>query len=173
MMAKMNRKNKLKKAIYPGSFDPITFGHLDIINRAICVADHLLIAVAIDNMKSSIFSYEERMDMIRHEIAKIKNTDCIIEVASFDGLLVNFARNNEASLIIRGLRAISDFEYEFQMSCLNSKLAAEIQTIFLPASEKTHFVSSRLVKEVYRLGGDVSDCVSDYVSHKLSLYYNR
>ena len=152
-----------KIGIYPGTFDPITYGHMDIIYKALKVVDKLIIAVAIDGIKIPLFTSEEREEMIKSSTVEMS----AIEVKSFNGLLVDFATQQNVSVIVRGLRAISDFEYEFQMSCMNSKLASHIQTIFLPASEKTHFVSSRIVKEVYRLGGDVSGFVSEHIKDRL------
>ena len=157
----------MKIAIYPGTFDPITFGHLDIIRRASELFDHLIIAAAKDNYKNPLFSLEERVQLIKEEtehLNKLKN----ISVEKFEGLLVNFAEKKNAKVIIRGLRAVSDFEYEFQMFGMNSKLNSEIQTIFLPASETNHFIASRLVKEVARLGGDISKFVSKNVAQKLT-----
>ncbi|AIL64914.1 Phosphopantetheine adenylyltransferase [Rickettsiales bacterium Ac37b] len=152
-----------KIGIYPGTFDPITYGHMDIISRALKVVDKLIIAVAIDGTKMPLFMPDERVEMVQVSTIDMSS----VQVKSFSGLLVDFATQQGASVIVRGLRAISDFEYEFQMSCMNSKLASHIQTIFLPASEKTHFVSSRIVKEVYRLGGDVSGFVAEHIKEKL------
>jgi pantetheine-phosphate adenylyltransferase len=149
----------MKIAIYPGTFDPITFGHLDIIRRAADLFDHLIVAAAKDNYKNPLFSLEERVSMIESEIKKLpqgKN----ISVEKFEGLLVEFASKKGAKAIVRGLRAVSDFEFEFQMFGMNSQLNPTIQTIFLPASESNHFIASRLVKEVARLGGDVSKFIS-------------
>lgn len=158
-------KNFPRIAIYPGTFDPITFGHLDIIKRAIQIVDHLIIAVAKDSAKKPLFSMDERAKIIKEEIEAFNHSQ--ISVMTFEGLLVDFAKNQNATIIIRGLRAVSDFEYEFQMSAMNSKLNGEIQTIFLPASEDYHFTASKLVKEIARLNGDVSQFVSDNVSKKL------
>ena len=154
-------------AIYPGTFDPITYGHIDIIKRALRIVDHLIIAVAQDNNKNPLFSLEERAKIVENEVKNLAENTKKIEVKSFSGLLVNFAQENNAKIIIRGLRAVSDFEYEFQMSGMNSRLDKNIQTIFLPASESTQFVASKLVKEIARLDGDVDDFVSDFVKEEL------
>jgi len=161
----------MKIAIYPGTFDPITFGHLDIIRRAADLFDHLIVAAAKDNYKSPLFTLDERLEMIELEVKKsqIKN----ISIEKFEGLLVDFAEKKGAKAIVRGLRAVSDFEFEFQMFGMNSQLNPKIQTIFLPASESNHFIASRLVKEVARLGGSVSKFISPDVEkilrQKLSL----
>lgn len=167
-----NMTHSPKTAIYPGTFDPITFGHLDIIKRALKIADRLIIAVAKDNSKNPIFSVAERLKLIEQEVAHI-NQDNTIEVVGFEGLLIDFARQKKSDIIVRGLRAVSDFEYEFQMFGMNSKLDPSIQTIFLPASESTHFIASRLVKEVARLGGDVSKFVSKNVEQELHKIFKR
>ncbi len=155
-----------RKAVYPGTFDPVTNGHLDIIKRASKIFDHLVIAVAKDDIKKPLFNVDERREMIQSEVFD-KDFDCFIEVRELDGLLVNFARKEGASVIVRGLRAVSDFEYEFQMYGINSKLDPEIQTIFLPASENNNYIASRLVKEVARLDGDIDSFVSPNVKERL------
>jgi pantetheine-phosphate adenylyltransferase len=156
----------MKIAIYPGTFDPITFGHLDIIKRASELFDHLIIAAAKDNYKNPLFSLDERVKLIEEETAFL-NKNNNISVEKFEGLLVGYAKKKNARVIIRGLRAVSDFEYEFQMFGMNSKLDPEIQTIFLPASETNHFIASKLVKEVAKLGGDISKFVSKNVANQL------
>lgn len=154
-----------RTAIYPGSFDPITFGHIDIIKRAAGLFDNLIIAVAQNNQKSALFSEDERVEMIREEVQKLDNSNITVE--KFSGLLVNFAKEKQSKIVIRGLRAVSDFEYEFQMFGANSKLDPELQTIFLPASEKHHFIASKFVKEIARLGGEISAFVSPNIAQKL------
>ncbi len=156
----------MKIAIYPGTFDPITFGHLDIIKRAAEIFDHLIIAAAKDNYKNPLFTLDERVELIREEI-KTLDENHKISVEQFEGLLVKYAREKNAKVIVRGLRAVSDFEYEFQMFGMNSKLDPEIQTIFFPASETNHFIASKLVKEVAKLGGNISKFVSPNVANKL------
>lgn len=161
----------MKIAIYPGTFDPITFGHLDIIKRASELFDHLIIAAAKDNYKNPLFTLDERVALIEEE-TKHLNKNNNISVEKFEGLLVGYARKKNAQVIIRGLRAVSDFEYEFQMYGMNSKLDPDIQTIFLPASETNHFIASKLVKEVAKLGGDISKFVSKNVAEKLEIKLN-
>ena len=147
-----------KRAVYPGSFDPATTGHLDIIARAVSVVDSIVIGVAIDNEKNSLLSVEKRVALLKVAVAKLDNSQNI-EVVAFSGLLVDFARTQNANVIVRGLRAVSDFEFEFQMAAMNRKLAEDIETIFLMAGDSQQFVSSRFVKEINRLGGNVSQFV--------------
>ena len=154
--------------VYPGTFDPITNGHTDIIRRAIKVVDRLVIGVARNHGKGPLFPTEERVEIVRDEIAYLENGDAErIEVRAFDSLLVNFAQAVGASMLIRGLRAVSDFEYELQMASLNARLNPEIETVFLMASDRYHFISSRFVKEIGALGGDVSHFVSPRVAARL------
>ena len=154
--------------IYPGTFDPITNGHTDIIRRAIKVVDQLVIGVARNDGKGPLFPTDERVEIVRDEIAHLENGDSErIEVRAFDTLLVNFAQAVGASVVIRGLRAVSDFEYEFQMAGMNARLKPEIETVFLMASDRFQFISSRFVKEIGALGGDVSHFVSPRVATRL------
>ena len=146
--------------LYPGTFDPITNGHLDIIGRAAKLLDKLVVGVAASTGKGPLFSLEERVELVRSEIASIaERNGMVIEVQPFDTLLVQFAREVGASMIVRGLRAVSDFDYEIQMAGMNYRMAPDIETIFLMASETHQFIASRLVKEVAQLGGDISSFV--------------
>ena len=162
-----------RTAIYAGTFDPITVGHMDIIRRALNVVDRLVIGVAEDTGKQPIFDVNKRAEMVKQDVADALREDAArVEVYPFAGLLVNFADDHKAKLLIRGLRAISDYEYEFQMACMNHKLAPHIETVFLTASESTHFISSRFVKQIAKLGGDVHEMVSLNVARNLSAYYD-
>jgi pantetheine-phosphate adenylyltransferase len=154
--------------IYPGTFDPITNGHTDIIRRAIKIVDRLVIGVARNDGKGPLFATDERVEIVLQEVAHLENGDAErIEVRAFDSLLVNFAQSVGATMVIRGLRAVSDFEYEFQMAGMNARLNPEIETIFLMASDRFQFISSRFVKEIGALGGDVSHFVSPRVVMRL------
>lgn len=161
------------RGIYPGTFDPITVGHMDIVQRALKVVDKLVIAVALDTGKDPIFSLEERARLVQTDIAQLGKDASRVEVKTFSGLLVNFAQEEGANVIIRGLRAVSDFEYEFQMACMNSKLSPKIETVFLTASESKHFISSRFIKQICRLGGDISPFVSENVALQLRAYFSK
>lgn len=154
--------------VYPGTFDPVTNGHLDIISRAQRVVDRLIIAVAGNDGKGPLFSMAERMSMVEEEIAGLHgNGRAEIVVVSFDTLLVDFVQEMGASVIVRGLRAVSDFEYEFQMAAMNARMRPEVETVFLMASDRCQFISSRFVKEIGRLGGDISHFVSPNVAQHL------
>ncbi len=153
--------------IYPGTFDPITLGHLDIIRRGTRVVDHLIIAIAGNDGKNPLFPLEDRLAMVEGDIGGIEDTGTRIEVRPFDGLLVSFAQEVGASLILRGLRAVSDFEYEFQMVGMNSRLNPGLETVFLMAADNYQFISSRFVKEICRLGGDISQFVTPAVAKRV------
>ena len=151
------------RAIYPGSFDPVTLGHLDVIFRASAMFSDLIVAVASNEPKGPVFTADERADLIRQSLKGRAG----IRVETFDGLLVDFAREQETFVVIRGLRAISDFEFEFQMALMNRRLEPKLETVFLTPQEEFTFLSSRIVKEVARLGGDVSPFVSPPVAAAL------
>jgi pantetheine-phosphate adenylyltransferase len=154
--------------VYPGTFDPVTYGHLDIIGRATHLVDRLIVAVAANVKKDPFFSVEDRVHMLEKEIKTLPLRASIeVIVKPFDNLLVNFAKKEGAQLIIRGLRAVSDFEYEFQMAGTNRKLCPELETVFLVASESFQLVASNLVKEIARLEGNTAPFVSPYVSERL------
>jgi pantetheine-phosphate adenylyltransferase len=156
-------------AIYPGSFDPITNGHLDLISRGSRMAERLIVAVLRNESKKALFSVEERVETVREIVRPFAN----VEVESFDGLLVDYAASRGANLILRGIRAVSDYEYELQMALMNRRLRPELETAFLMAGETYSFVSSHLVKEVASLGGDVSGLVPPAVEAKLKARFER
>jgi pantetheine-phosphate adenylyltransferase len=157
-----------RTGIYPGTFDPVTSGHMDIISRATRVVDELIIGVAINAGKGPLFTLDERVGMVEHEISLLPDGAADrVKVQPFEGLLTDFAVSCNASLIVRGLRAVSDFEYEFQMTGMNRRLNPEIETVFLTASEKHQFISSRLVKEIVSMGGDITHFVAPNVREKL------
>jgi len=153
----------VRRVIYPGSFDPVTNGHLDVINRAATLFDEVVVAVAFNEQKQSLFTPEERIALIREVSGTLPN----IRIAQFDGLLMDFARKEGATAVVRGLRAVSDFEFEFQMALMNRKLEPQIETIFLMPAEKYTYLSSRIVKEIARLGGDVGAFVPVSVAEAL------
>jgi len=155
-------------AIYPGSFDPITRGHEDLIRRSLAFVDRVIVAVAVNVTKQPLFTSEERLALIREAVS-----DTRVDVRSFDGLLVDFARAAGATVIIRGLRAVSDFEYEFQMALMNRTLAPGIETVFLVPAFDLTYLSSSLVREVARFGGDVSSLVHPVVQQGLKRKYGR
>lgn len=154
----------MSQAVYAGSFDPITNGHMDIIRRTLKVFDRVVVAVAINESKTPLFSTEERVDLLR----RIFKDETKVSVESFSGLLVDFARQTGSRTLVRGLRAVSDFEYEFQMAQMNQKLYPEVETLFLMTGQQYFYVSSRVVKEVARFGGDVHDLVPNLVSQSLA-----
>lgn len=149
----------MRVGLYPGTFDPITVGHIDIIKRACLLVDRLVIGVAINRDKGPLFTLEERVEMIERNVAKL-DVETDIKVVPFENLLIDLAREQNASLIIRGLRAVSDFEYEFQLVGMNRAMDSSIETVFLMAEAKHQAVASRLVKEIARLGGDISPFVT-------------
>ncbi len=145
--------------IYPGTFDPITLGHIDVIQRAAHLFGHVIVAVAQNSSKNSVFDHAERTHMAQVALREAPN----IEVVGFDGLLVDFVRERQASAVVRGLRAVSDFEYEMQLAAINRRLDAQVETVFLTPAENLNFLSSTLVREIARLGGDVRQFVPDNV----------
>ena len=155
----------MKVAIYPGTFDPITKGHIDIIVRSIKFVDKLIIAVSNNNKKNTLFKINERVEMVKEVLQDEKISN--VEVDSFDGLLMTYASKKNANIIIRGLRAVSDFEYEFQMTGMNYKLNPTIETIFLMSSDKYQLISSKLIKEINSLNGDISQFVPKAVEKKI------
>ena len=150
-----------KIGIYPGTFDPLTLGHLDVIKRSLKIVDKLIIGVADNNNKIPLFSINERKEIIQSDLKETFDECVSITIETVKGLLTDFAKSKDAVCIIRGLRAVSDFEYEFQMTGMNSQLNPDIETIFLMSSDKNSFISSNFVKEVHKLGGDVSKFVSE------------
>jgi len=158
-----------KKAVYPGSFDPITNGHVDIIQRGLKIFDKILVAVLENPKKTPLFTTKERIDMIQEVFSDEKT----VEVKAFGGLLVEFAKKNRAKIVIRGLRAISDFEYEFQMALMNRKLNPEIETFFMMPNVDYTFLSSKLVKEIFMLGGCLKGLVPMHVEKKLKEKFKK
>jgi len=152
-------KNKI--GIYPGTFDPLTYGHLDIIRRSLKIVDNLIIGIADNDNKKPLLSLDERKEIIQNDLKDLISDSENVFIKNVKGLLTDFAKSNEATCIIRGLRAVSDFEYEFQMTGMNYQLNPQIETIFLMTSDQKSFISSNLVKEVHKLGGDVSSFVTN------------
>ena len=157
------------KALYPGTFDPPTNGHVDIIQRGSRLFDQLIVAILVNPVKNPLFSIEERMEMLREATSSIPN----VSFATFDGLMVEFARQQGVAAVVRGIRAISDYEYEFQMALMNRRLAPEIETVFLQPAGRYSFVSSRMLKEVFSLGGDVTGLVPPNVLKRLRTRINH
>ena len=160
--------------LYPGTFDPLTFGHMDMIERASQICDRLIIGVAENSGKSPLFTLEQRLSIVKEQVDIIQNnTKPVpnIDVESFTGLLTDFARQKGAQFIIRGLRAVSDFEYEFQMASANKRLKADLETVFLTASESQHFEASSLVKKIARYGGDISSFVPPQMGERMSALF--
>ena len=156
-------------AIYPGSFDPITNGHLDVIGRAARLADRLVVGVLLNANKNPMYAIEERVEMTREAVKGFSN----IEVTHFDGLLVEFAERVQARIIVRGIRAISDYEFELQMALMNRRLKPDLETVFLMAGEQYSFVSSRIIKEVARLGGNIGGMVPPHVEARLKARFSK
>ena len=152
--------------LYPGTFDPITNGHLDIIRRAVKLVDHLVLGVAINEAKGPLFSLEERVEMVQHEADRLKGNSTI-EVRPFKGLLTRFAEEVGAHVIVRGLRGVTDFEYEFQMANMNIRLNREVETVFLMAEPMSQAIASKLVKEIASLGGQIDPFTSPYIAERL------
>lgn len=149
----------MARVLYPGSFDPVTNGHLDVLQRASRLFDEVIVAVAHHNAKQALFTVEQRVHLLRQSTGHLQN----VRITSFEGLLVNFAKEQGAQALIRGLRAVSDFEFEFQMALMNRSLQPDLETLFLMPSEEYTYLSSRMVKEVSRLGGDVARFVPECV----------
>ncbi len=157
----------MKRAIYPGTFDPFTYGHLDIVQRAVSLFDEVIVTIALNSAKAPLFNTDERMEMLRESLSSFAS----VRIDSFRGLLVNYAKKEKANVIIRGLRMISDFEFEFQMALMNRKLEEEITTVFLMPDEKYTYLSSSIVREIAQLGGDCSPFVPPHIEKKLKQKY--
>ena len=160
--------------LYPGTFDPVTMGHLDIISRGMKLVDRLIIGVAVSEAKRPLFLLEERIEMMREECEALEGPGLAkVEIKPFDVLLMHFAEQEEVNVIVRGLRAVSDFEYEFQMTAMNEALNREIETVFLMADVRHQAVASRLVKEIARFGGDITSFVTPNVKQRLLEKYKK
>lgn len=157
----------MRRAIYPGSFDPVTNGHLDIIERGCKLFDEIIISILVNPEKKPFFTIEERLDMLADVVADINKSGCTVRIDSFGGLLVSYAVAQEANAIVRGIRAISDYEYELQMALMNRRLQPGIETVFMMPAETYSYVSSRLVKEVFQLGGTITGLVPPLVEKRM------
>ena len=157
----------MRRAIYPGSFDPVTNGHLDIIERGCKLFDEIIIGILVNPDKQPFFTVEERHEMLTAVVKSISQGGCTLRVDSFSGLLVNYAVAQEADVIVRGIRAISDYEYELQMALMNRRLAPSVETVFMMPAETYSYVSSRLVKEVFQLGGTVTGLVPPLIEKRM------
>lgn len=158
----------MKIAIYPGSFDPVTLGHLDMIERVAKVFDKLIIGILVNKNKTPLFSVEEKIEMLKEVTKHLPN----IEIMAFEGLLIEFAKQQKANVIVRGLRGVTDFEYELQMAQGNQQFCQEVETMFLATSAKYSYISSSMVKEIAHFGGDVEGFVPDYVKEKIKEKYH-
>ncbi len=159
----------MKTAVYPGSFDPVTYGHIDVLERAISIFDRVIVTIARNSSKAPLFSTEQRAELLREAVAHLPN----VEVDTFDGLIVDYVRSRKAVALVRGLRAVSDFEFEFQMALMNRKLDSEIATVFLMPHEKFTYLNSSIVRELARHRTDVSDFVPDNVRAALVAHFGE
>lgn len=163
----------MRRAIYPGSFDPVTNGHLDIIERGCKLFDEIIIGILVNPDKQPFFTVDERHEMLTEVVKSISQGGCTLRVDSFSGLLVNYAVAQEADVIVRGIRAISDYEYELQMALMNRRLAPSVETVFMMPAETYSYVSSRLVKEVFQLGGTVTGLVPPLIEKRMKEKLNH
>lgn len=157
----------MRRAIYPGSFDPVTNGHLDIIQRGCKLFDEIIVAVLVNPEKQALFTTEERCEILTDVLKTIDRRDCLVTVESFEGLMVQYAAERSANAIVRGIRAISDYEYELQMALMNRRLRPDLETVFMMPAEEYSYVSSRLVKEVFQLGAHIGDLVPPLVEERM------
>jgi len=157
----------MRRAIYPGSFDPVTNGHLDIIQRGCKLFNEIIVAVLVNPEKHAFFTIKERCDILSEVLQTIDRGECLVTVESFEGLMVQYAAERQAHAIVRGIRAISDYEYELQMALMNRRLRPELETVFMMPAEEYSYVSSRLVKEVFQLGAEIKDLVPPLVEERM------